>query len=68
MDLCLDSLILTDQELQTAKNQVQELAYRKWQQAGSPEDEAQKFWLEAEREWIEQYYVPHRYPDSEKSE
>lgn len=68
MHPCLDSLILTEQELQTARSQVQEMAYRKWQEAGCPEDAAQRFWLEAEREWMEQFYVPHRYPASENSE
>ena len=57
---CLDSLLLTEDELKVARKQVREMAYFKWQAAGSPEDDALRFWLEAEREWIEYYYVPDR--------
>ena len=61
-ELHLESLLLTDGELQAAREKVQELAYLKWQQAGSPSDRtlSDVFWKEAEREWILYYYVPDR--------
>ena len=60
MHPCLDSLILTDEELKAARKHVQEMAYFKWKAAECPEDDALRFWLEAELEWIEYYYVPDR--------
>ena len=60
MQPCLDSLLLTEDELKAARKQVQGMAYFKWQAAGCPEDDALTFWLEAELEWIEYYYVPDR--------
>ena len=62
MQLCLDSLLLTEDKLKAARKQVQEMAYYKWQAAGCPEDDtlALTFWREAEIEWIEYYYVPDR--------
>ena len=60
MQPCLDSLLLTEEELKIAKKKVQEMAYFKWQAAGCPEDDTLMFWLEAELEWIEYYYVPDR--------
>jgi hypothetical protein len=56
----LDMLLLTDKELQAAKKQVQQMAYFRWQNAGCPLECEQTFWNEAELEWIEYYYVPHR--------
>jgi len=56
----LDLLLLTDEELQEAKRHVQEIAYFKWQEAGCPQGQEQKFWDQAELEWIEFYYVPDR--------
>ena len=61
----LDSLLLTEEELRVACKQVEKLAYFKWQEAGSPEGHAHKFWREAELEWIEYWYVPDRYPIEE---
>jgi hypothetical protein len=58
----LESLLLSDDELEAAKQAVRELAYDKWQRAGCPEDSALHVWLEAEFEWIEYCYVPDRYP------
>ena len=60
MDPCLDSLLLTADELAAAKQLVREMAYCKWKAAGCPENESLKFWREAELEWIEYYYVPDR--------
>lgn len=61
-ELHLELLLLTEAELQAAREKVQEMAYQKWQEAGRPEDEAlaETFWNEAEREWIQYYYVPKR--------
>ncbi len=61
MQPSLDLLLLTEDELKAAKKQVREIAYFKWQAAGCPEDDALTFWLEAELEWIDYYYVPDRY-------
>ena len=58
---CLDDLLLTDSELSAARQQVQELAYFKWQAAGCPDHAADDFWRQAELEWIEYDYVPDRY-------
>ena len=60
MQPCLESLLLTEDELKAARKHVREIAYFKWQDAGSPEDDALTFWQEAELEWIEYYYVPDR--------
>ena len=56
----LDSLLLNEDELQEARRQVQEMAYYKWQHAGCPVGQELRFWLEAELEWVEYYYVPDR--------
>lgn len=62
MQPCLDRLVLTEAEKETARQSIRKSAYFKWQAAGCPEDGALSFWLEAELEWIEYYYVPDRYP------
>ncbi|MEZ6101212.1 MAG: DUF2934 domain-containing protein [Pirellulaceae bacterium] len=56
----LEALYLTDDELGHAKQQIEELAYYKWCEAGRPCGCDEHFWNEAELEWIEFYYVPHR--------
>ena len=56
----LDQLLLTEKELELARNRVRELAYHKWQESGCPEGDELSFWQEAECEWIEYYYVPNR--------
>jgi len=56
----LDSLPLTKDELEAARKQVRDMAFSKWHHAGCPEDDALAFWLEAEHEWIQYYYVPSR--------
>ena len=56
----LDTLLLTDDELQAARKQVKEAAYFKWKHAGCPENSALADWNEAELEWIEYFYVPDR--------
>ena len=60
MHPCLESLLLTEDELEDARTQVRKIAYFKWQEAGSREDDALTFWRQAELEWIEYYYVPDR--------
>jgi hypothetical protein len=61
MKLCVDTLVLTEDEREAARNAIREKAYFKWQAAGCPENEALKFWREGEVEWIEYCYVPDRY-------
>ena len=56
----LDSLLLTEDELSTAREQVREMAYYKWLNAGSPDNTSMANWTAAELEWIEYFYVPHR--------
>ncbi len=65
MQLCLESLLLTSAELQSAQHEVRAMAYQKWQEAGRPNDDSLKFWREAELEWIEYHYVPDRYSSTE---
>ena len=57
----LENLILTEEEMNLAREQVQLAAYFKWRDAGCPEGKKQHFWCEAELEWIEYFYVPDRY-------
>jgi len=64
----LDSLLLTDDELAVARRQIEKLAYFKWQAAGSPENQSLAIWQEAEREWIDYYYVPDRPPPAAKTD
>ena len=67
MQLCLESLLLTSSELRAARKEVRKMAYFKWEQAGRPEDDADRFWREAELEWIEYHYVPDRYSNGESA-
>lgn len=57
----LEDLVLTPEELEIARSQVQEIAYTKWEAAGCPKGCDALFWNEAELEWIEYMYVPDRY-------
>ena len=57
----LETLYLTEEELATAKKEVEKIAFCKWQRAGCPEDGKHDFWGEAQLEWIEYQYVPDRY-------
>ncbi len=61
MKPCLDSLVLTEDEMQVAKKEIETLAFWKWKEAGCPDDASLDFWLEAELEWMEYRYVPDRY-------
>lgn len=60
MNITLESLDLTPQELETARDRIRELAYVKWKDAGCPAEDSLKLWSLAEREWIAREYVPHR--------
>ena len=63
----LDTLLLTDEERRAAKVQVEQMAYFRWQDAGCPQDDALRFWCEAELEWMEYFYVPHRRAEKKNS-
>lgn len=58
--IALESLELTDDELQRAREAIRQMAYDNWLMAGMPSGDGIKFWAQAEREWIEHCYVPHR--------
>jgi hypothetical protein len=60
MCVTLDTLELTSDELDHAKERVRHIAYLKWHDAGCPFNGSLEFWLEAERQWIEHEYAPHR--------
>jgi hypothetical protein len=62
MTVRLDTLEMTPEQQQAAFECVRKLAYEKWVEAGQPQGCGDEFWLEAEREWIEHYYVPPRSP------
>ena len=57
----IDELILTKDELRNAREQVQQMAYFKWLDAGRPLGDELQHWLEAELEWIEYFNVPDRF-------
>ncbi|MDB5391474.1 MAG: hypothetical protein JWM11_7120 [Planctomycetaceae bacterium] len=38
-----------------AEQKIRELAYEKWERSGKPESECEKFWLEAEHEYLAQH-------------
>ena len=54
----IESLLLTPEELVSAKKEIEKLAFRLWENAGSPELAERDFWLEAHVEWFETSYVP----------
>ncbi len=60
MSVRLDTLEMTPDQYEAALECVRRLAYEKWLDAGEPSDTGVDFWVEAEREWIEHYYVPPR--------
>ncbi len=62
MSVRLDTLEMTPAQYEAALASVRRLAYEKWLDAGQPCCDGGAFWLEAEREWIEHYYVPPRAP------
>jgi hypothetical protein len=56
----LESLPLDAARLQAAREEIQQSAYFKWEKAGRPGGDSDRFWREAEYEWIEFRYVPSR--------
>ena len=58
----LESLDLREDKRQAAKRQIELRAYFEWKQAGCPVNAALQFWLAAEQVWIENQYIPDRYP------
>ena len=60
MTVSLETLELSAEQLQAARDAVQQSAYYHWQDAGCPNDGQHDFWAQAEREWIERCYVPCR--------
>jgi len=56
----LESLELSPEELDRAKETVRLKAYEAWQLAGRPSGDGLEYWLQARRAWIETSYVPHR--------
>jgi hypothetical protein len=64
MAVSLESLDLTPEQLELAREMVRKWAYIKWEEAGRPISDGEPFWGEAEREWIERCYVPPRLPEA----
>ena len=62
----LEALLLTAAEVAAAKEDIKKLAFCKWKDAGSPENSERDFWMEAQLEWIEYRYVPHRFDPVEE--
>ena len=60
MTVNLETLELTAEERERCRDIVRKLAYLKWSDAGRPESLALDWWLPAEREWIQNCYVPNR--------
>lgn len=60
MSVTLQTLEMTPEEFECCKDVVRRMAYFNWVDAGRPECGQLEFWLKAQREWIEQSYVPHR--------
>ena len=68
MSATLETLELTPEELESCREAVRKMAYCKWLDAGRPDSGELDFWVEAEREWIERNYVPHRTLDGTRPE
>ncbi|MEX0678734.1 MAG: DUF2934 domain-containing protein [Pirellulales bacterium] len=68
MTVRLETLEMTPEELNSSKDAVQKMAYFNWIDAGCPDCGQLEFWLKAEREWIEQNYVPHRPLDGTRAQ
>jgi len=61
----IEKLELTPAELASCRAKISDLAYRKWIEAGCPCNRSSEFWLEAEKDWVERHYVPHRFFEDE---
>jgi len=68
MTATLETLELTPDQLESSREAVRKMAYCKWLDAGRPDGLEVEFWLQAEREWIEHNYVPHRTLDGTRPE
>jgi len=60
MSVTLETLELTPEELQRAREAVQKLAYFLWLEAGCPSGCDRELWVRAEQDWIAHSYVPDR--------
>jgi len=60
MKVRLETLELTPEELEASREAVRKMAYFRWLEAGEPTDGGLDHWAQAERDWIERYYVPRR--------
>ncbi len=60
MAISLDTLELTLQERAACEELIRARAYQLWREAGQPDRSGEDYWLRAERQWIEQEYVPRR--------
>ena len=67
MNVTLETLEGTPEELEARREAVRKLAYFKWLEYGRPEAPDVDFWLAAEREWIERFYVPLRKYESPRA-
>lgn len=47
-----------DQFQELRHREISDLAYKKWQEAGEPQGDGVQFWLDAEREWEEDFWIP----------
>jgi hypothetical protein len=63
MAVNLDTLELRPEARRAAEEAIRHMAHRRWDEAGQPAEDDLRFWLEAEREWIERCYVPDRGAD-----
>lgn len=63
MPVTLETLELTPQKLESCKEAVHRMAYFNWLNAGCPSGNQLEFWVQAEQEWIQHNYVPHRMLD-----
>ncbi len=61
MEPRFDTLELTEEQRARARQQIEQIAYGKWRDAGSPNENGLRFWVAAEQEWIRYYYAPCRY-------
>lgn len=59
--ITLETLELTPEEIEHSKETVRQMAFSRWINAGCPRCDGREFWLQAERDWIEHCYVPHRF-------
>ena len=63
MTVCLDTLELTPEECEATRQAIRRMAHSIWIDAGQPEGADLDCWAKAERQWIENCYVPHRFAD-----